>query len=111
MSTLPDIRLKVRRIIKSPSENQITTVEIDEYINDFYQNDFPAHIKTWNLKTILSPLGIAGGDEALIPNRAIYAFDWINFTNLEAPFYVAGNEIQLFQNPEAFFNIFNTFPN
>lgn len=107
MSTLPDIRLKVRRITKSPSANQITNAEIDAYVNDFYQNDFPAHIKTWNLKTVLSPLGLAGADDALIPNRAIYAFDWINFTNLEGPFYVAGAEIQLFQDVEAFFNIFN----
>lgn len=110
MTTLADIRLKVRRVTKSPSANQITNAEIDDYVNDFYQNDFPAHLKTWNLKTVLSPLGLAGADDALIPDRAIYAFDWTAFTNLEAPFYVGGYEIQLFQNPEAFFNFFPTRP-
>ena len=79
MTTLADIRLKVRRVTKSPSANQITNAEIDDYVNDFYQQDFPAHLKTWNLKTMLSPLGLAGADDALIPNRAIYAFDWVNF--------------------------------
>jgi len=106
MTTLADIRLKVRRVIKSPSANHITNAQIDDYVNDFYLYDFPAHLKTWNLKTVLSPLGLAGADDALIPDRAIYAFDWFSFTNLEGPFYVGGYEIQLFQDVQSFMNIF-----
>jgi len=53
-ATLQDIQLKVRRITKSPSENQITTPQIDEYINTFYLYDFPEHLRTFNLRQNLT---------------------------------------------------------
>jgi len=103
---LEQIRTKVRKITGMLSVNQLSLSDLDDYINDFYQYDLPAHLKTWNLKTMLSP--IFGPDDALIPNRAWYVFDWNSFTNIEPPFYVGGCEIQYFQNSEAFFNFFPT---
>jgi hypothetical protein len=104
--TLEQIRSKVRRITGRLSANQLTDAELDDYINDFYQYDFPAHLKTWNLSTQLTP--IFGADDALIPDRAFYVFDWNAFTNVSPPFYVGGYEIQYFQDREAFFNFFPT---
>jgi len=104
--TLEQIRAKVRKVTGMLSTNQLTNAELDDYINDFYLYDFPAHLKTWNLTTNLPT--IWGPDEALIPNQAIYAFDWNAYTNISPPCYVGGYEIQYFQNQEAFFNIFPT---
>jgi len=104
--TLEQIRTKVRRITGMLSPNQLSNDDLDDYINDFYQYDFPAHIKTWNLTTNLPP--IFGPDDALIPDRAIYVYDWNLYTNMGPPCYVGGHEIQLFQDQEAFFNIFPT---
>ena len=104
--TLEQIRVKVRKITGTPSTNQLSNADLDNYINDFYQYDFPTHLKTWNLNTQLSP--IWGPDEALIPNRAFYVFDWNAYTNIAPPFYVGGYEIQYFQNRSAFFDFFPT---
>ncbi|MHA1401149.1 MAG: hypothetical protein ACTSQE_12440 [Candidatus Heimdallarchaeaceae archaeon] len=104
--TLEQIRAKVRRLVGMPSVNQLTVEELDDYINDFYQYDFPAHVKTWNLTTALPP--IWGPDDTLIPDQAIYVYDWNVFTNMGPPCYVGGYEIQYYQDQESFFNIFPT---
>jgi hypothetical protein len=54
MATLKDIRLKVRRVTKSPSSNQITDQQIDDYINTFYIYDFPEHLRTFSLRQNLT---------------------------------------------------------
>jgi len=104
--TLEQIRAKVRKITGMLSVNQLTDAELDDYINDFYLYDFPAHLKNWNLTTALPP--IFGADDALIPDQAIYVYDWNAFTNMGPPCYVGGYEIQYFQDQQAFFNIFPT---
>jgi len=104
--TLEQIRTKVRKITGMLSVNQLSNDDLDNYINDFYQYDFPAHLKTWNLTTALPP--IFGVDDVLIPDQAIYVYDWNTYTNMGPPCYVGGYEIQLFQDQEAFFNIFPT---
>lgn len=65
-ATLQDIRLKVRRVTKSPSSNQITDPQIDEYINTFYLYDFPEHLRTFNLRQNIT--------FTTIPNIDTYAF-------------------------------------
>ena len=102
--TLEQIRDKVRKITGMISTNQLSNNDLDNYINDFYQYDFPAHLKNWNLQNALSP--IWGPDNALIPGRAFYIVDSNAYTNLAPPFYVGGYEIQFFQNEVEFFNIF-----
>ena len=63
-ATLQDIRLKVRRITKSPNSNQITDQQIDEYINNFYIYDFPEHLRLFQLREIY--------EFTLLPNIADY---------------------------------------
>ena len=104
--TLEQIRDKVRKVTGMLSPNQLSNADLDNYINDFYQYDFPAHLKTWNLTTAFS--SIWGPDENLIPGIPFYVFDWNANTNIAPPCYVGGYEIQLFQDQESFFNIFPT---
>ena len=51
MSTLADIRVKVRRLTGRPSPQQITDAQIDTYINTFYQYDFPEHLRVFSNET------------------------------------------------------------
>ena len=50
---LEQIRIKIRRITRSPSPSQISDPQIDEYINRFLQFDFPANIKTFTYRDTL----------------------------------------------------------
>lgn len=50
LSTLDKIRIKIRRITKSPSLAQLTNENIDEYINTFILYDLPQHLQTFSLR-------------------------------------------------------------
>jgi len=49
-ATLTDIRTKVRRLTRSLSESQLSTAQIDDYINTFVLYDLPEHLRLFNLK-------------------------------------------------------------
>jgi len=102
--TLEQIRAKVRKVTGMLSPNQLSNDDLDDYINDFYLYDFPAHLKNWDMKNSISP--IWGPDDALIPGQAFYVVDSNAYTNLSPPFYVGGYEVQFFQNETEFFNVF-----
>lgn len=95
LGDLAQIRTKVRKIVGMPSPNQLSNDDLDNYINDFYQYDLPEHLRLWNLHDSYTL--------NLTPHRWGYAFPVNTWTNLEPPFYMDGNEIQLFQSPTEFF--------
>lgn len=98
MTTLADIRLKTRRIIKSPSANQITNAEIDDYINTFYLYDFPEHLRLINLKKTYTFI--------TEPDIDIYNFTPNTVISIETPVYIGGMQIMYFQNREQFFTVY-----
>lgn len=53
-STLQAIRTKVRRLTRSPSVNQLSNSDIDEYVNTFVLYDFPEHLRLKALKENVS---------------------------------------------------------
>lgn len=53
-STLNAIRLKTRRLTRSPSAAQLTDSELDQYINTFVLYDFPEHLRLFSLRTTLT---------------------------------------------------------
>jgi len=69
-ATLQDIRLKVRRITKSPSVNQITDAQIDQYVNTFYLWDFPEHLRLFDLTSELRITCSANIDTYDLPTSA-----------------------------------------
>jgi hypothetical protein len=110
-STLAQIRIKVRRLTDSPAEAQITTAQIDEYINTFYQLDFPAHLR---LLTNLVPFTFY-----TLPNVDVYATnaDAISSVNtlsdfknrvisVHPPIYIEGDKAFFTQSPGEFFGIY-----
>ncbi len=111
-TTLGAIRAKVRRLTLSPSEAQLTTAQLDEYINTYVVYDFPETLRTFNLKTTFEFITNPGQD---VYNTDIASFGinpaavfnpLYNFQNkyltVHPPFYAAGFPIIFTQLPQQF---------
>ena len=53
-STLTAIRIKIRRLTRSPSQALITDAQIDDYINTFVLYDFPESLRLSTFRTMLT---------------------------------------------------------
>ena len=95
MTTLDRIRTKVRRLTGSPSANQLTDTEIDLYVNDFYQLDFPEHLRLRELHTNFTLF--------LQPNVNLYAWDRNLFINVEQPIYINGQLARFTESQTEFY--------
>jgi hypothetical protein len=110
LNTLNDIRTKVRRLTRSISESQLSTNELDNYINTFVLYDLPEHLRTFNLRTQFTFI--------TNPYQDTYATDEVSFagaiTNplynfqnkyltIHPPIYIAGYEVWFSQSREQFF--------
>lgn len=49
-NTLAAIQQKVRRLTRTPSEQQLTTDDLNNYINTAVMYDFPEHLRTFQLR-------------------------------------------------------------
>jgi len=98
MTTLARIREKVRRLTATPSSAQMPDSVIDDYINTFYQYDFPAIAKVDQLITNFEVALEAGVD----------VYDWPSNTEIlmQAPAYVSGIQVQMFFDQTQFYNWF-----
>jgi len=104
LSTLEQIRIKVRRLTRSPSAAQITDATINEYINTFILYDFPEHLKTFKLNTTLTfytepYIDTYSGDDIVTNFDNIYSAVYENS-------YIAGNKALFSQNREEFFSLY-----
>src|SRR5690242_1168087 len=109
--TLDNIRTKVRRLTRSPSEAQITTAQLDEYINTFVVYDFPEHLRTFNLRTTYSfycnPFqDTYQTDRSVIPaTNPLYNFQ-NKYLTVHPPFYIAGYPATFTQSEEQFYGLY-----
>ena len=107
-STLQAIQEKVRRLTRSPSENQLTTSQLNQYINTFVLYDFPEQIRLLNLRTTFSfytepYIDVYSTSDD--PNSPLYNF--INkYISVHPPIYIAGFQSQFFEDREQFFGIY-----
>jgi len=102
-STLNAIRIKVRRLTRSPSAAQLADATIDEYVNTFIQYDFPEHLRLFNLRRTLTWYTQPNIDEYNSASVAagLTDFDETNIT-VHPPVYVAGSQVQYCQSREEF---------
>ncbi len=109
--SLTDIRTKVRRLTRSPSQAQITDAQIDEYVNTFVVYDFPEHLRTFNLRTTFTwycnPYqDVYKTDTSVLPiTNPLYDFQ-NRYLTVHPPVYIAGYQVLYTQSPEQFFNIY-----
>ncbi len=93
--TLADIRTKIRRVTARPSADQITDVEIDNYINTYYLYDMPETLRLLKLKDTFTFI--------TQPNIEVYDFPNTDYMTVEGPAYCGGQQIQYFQDNDLFY--------
>lgn len=106
MSTLANIRTKVRRLTRSPSTSQISDVDIDTYVNDFILYDIPEHLRLFTLKRTHSFVCLPFRDTYTTDANAIAADlnDFQNtFITVHAPVYIDGQPAYFSQDRTEFF--------
>jgi len=101
-STLSAIRLKIRRLTASPSEQSLSTDIIDQAINTFYQQDFPYAIKLDQMRDTYTFY--------TQPNVNRYPLN-INFNQgIRAPVYFEGIKGFYFKDRDQFYNMWPRWP-
>ena len=112
-NTLSTIQVKVRRLTRSPSEAQLTTDDLNNYINTFVVYDFPEHLRLFNLRTTYNfwtnpfqdvyPTDIISFAGAT--SNPLYDFQ-NRYLTVHGPFYIAGFPAFYSQSREQFFGIY-----
>lgn len=112
-SDLNAIRVKVRRLTQSPSENQLTTQDLDNYINTFVIYDFPEHLRTFNLRRTYSFYTNPGqdvyGTDTVSYGNAVNnpLYDFQNkYISVHSPVFIAGYQQFYTQDESQFFSIY-----
>lgn len=101
-STLTYIRKKVRRLTALPGESALPTAQLDEYINNFYNQDFPNSIKTDQLRSVYTFF--------TQPNVDRYPVN-VNYSQgFRSPVYVEGVEGVLYKDRESFYQLYPRSP-
>jgi hypothetical protein len=107
-STLAAIRKKVRRLTRSPSEQQLSTTDIDEYVNTFILYDFPQELRLYTLRQIFtfytSP-NVDAYETNSISGDPLENFE-NKYTAVYSPIYVAGYEARLVQDVTEFTSLY-----
>jgi hypothetical protein len=117
--TLQDIQTKVRRLTRAISEDQLSTLDLNNYINTFVVYDFPEHLRTFNLRTDFSfycnpfqdvyPTNI--NNVAFLPaNNPLFDFN-NKYITIHPPVFIAGYEVLYSQSQEQFFSIYPKISN
>ncbi len=110
---LTQIQTKVRRLTRSPSEAQLSTSDLNNYINTFVVYDFPEQLRTFNLRSQFTFFTNPGQDVyqtdiasfAGAINNPLYNFQNL-YISVHQPFYVAGFQAYFAQNRQQFFGIY-----
>lgn len=108
-SNLQTIQQKVRRLTRSPSEQQLSTADLNQYINTFILYDFPEHIRLFNLLTTFefftTPFVDTYSTVDVPTTSPLYDFQNL-YLSVNPPIYIAGYQAQFFEDRSRFFGIY-----
>lgn len=112
-STLAAIQKKVRRLTRAPSEQQLSSAEINEYINTFVLYDMPAHLRLFPLRKTFSFYTNPGQDRyptdidsfVGVTTNPLYNFQ-NRYETTHNPVYIAGYESLWSQSREEFYRYY-----
>ena len=96
--TLPNIITKVRNITGSASPDQLTDIQITDYINKYYAFTMPHELK--------EQIQLAYYDFTTVPNQDTYAFDGVDFLTNQPTCWVDGHLTPYYQDPNIFWKWF-----
>ena len=109
LNDLDTIRIKIRRLTRSPSEAQITNNQINDYINTFMLYDFPEHVRLFTTRTKLSfytqPYVDIYDTNTILATSPLYNFKNV-YTTVHTPAYIDGYEAKLSQSEAEFYGIY-----
>lgn len=111
INTLQAIQQKARRLTRSPSEAQLSTSDLNDYINTFLLYDLPEHLRLFESRQTFTFI--------CNPYQDVYYTDTVNnvstsplynFQNLyitvHPPLYIAGYQALFTQSREQFFGLY-----
>lgn len=101
-STYTFIEKKVRRLTASASQSALSSTDIQQAVNTFYNNDFPYAIKIDQQRSVYKFL--------TIPNVDRYPVDVNNLQGFRAPVYFEGIQGNFFKNRDQLFNLYPRYP-
>lgn len=115
-TTLQAIQTKVRRLTRSPSENQLSDADLQNYINTFVVYDFPEHLRMYILRVPFSfwcnpyqdvyPTDILSyGSASNASKNPLYNFENM-YISIHDPVYIAGYQSWYSQSREQFYGIY-----
>lgn len=103
MANLAKIQTKVRRLTKAVSEAQLSTPELNEYINDFMLYEMPEQLRTFNLRKNFTFYTQPNVDTYTTDSTTELVDFKQNYLNVHQPFYLGGNEIAFTQSQTLFY--------
>jgi hypothetical protein len=107
-STLANIYTKVRRLTRSPSTDQLSDDDLNDYINNFVLYDLPEHLRLFNLRGIVefyTAANVQFYDTVDLPvTDPLFNFK-NKYITIHEPVYVAGFRRYFTQSREQFYNI------
>ncbi len=106
MTSLVDIRAKVRKITGRPDVNQMSDATVDQYINNYYQYDLPEQYKSIDLKTTFSFTTQPNVDQYPLTNFSTTSDTLDLYYSFEPPVYASGYQINYYQSRDLFFNLY-----
>ncbi len=101
-STYAFIRKKVRRLTASASSASLSDADLDEYIQNAYENDFPYAIKIDQTRSVYKLF--------TIPNVDRYPTDINSNQGYRGPIYIEGIQGAFFKDRQQFFNLYPRYP-
>lgn len=106
-SSLVAIQQKVRRLTRSLTEAQLTTPQLNQYINTYVLYDFPETLRLFNLKTTFSFYTSPFVDVYSTTNVSSPLFNFTNkYITTDSPIYIGGYASLFCQSREQFFGIY-----
>jgi len=93
LSNLDAIRIKVRRLTRTPNISQMADVTLDDYINTFILYDFPENLRLFSLRTLFTFWTIPNVDEykTTFTDPTDPFFNFRNkYISIHPPVYMAG---------------------
>lgn len=107
-SSLAAIQNKVRLITRSLSEAQLTTSQLNQYVNTYVLYDFPETLRLFNLKTTFSFYTLPFIDTySTTTNTASPLYNFTNkYLTTDSPIYIAGYNALYSQSREQFYGIY-----
>lgn len=112
-ATLQAIQTKVRRLTRKPSETQLTTSDLNNYINTFIAYDLPEHLRTFNMRQqftfICNPYqdSYSTNTSAFGGNTTNQLYNFQNqYLTIHPPVYIAGYEVMFSQSREQFYGVY-----